>query len=164
MVVPDQNLVSRFTGDHSTHATGADDYHFKDQDFLSRDPATLFDGYSKAFLALAQPRRKTGFSLANERRQQSPLLPNAFSMAISTSSSQSVPGSTDVTIERLDNPHQKVRVKRQLERLRNLSYLGVVCLLINIIYFAYRVKCSLDGLLYLSSLDVVVVWTFLTLE
>lgn len=85
-------------------------------------------------------------------------------MAVSDSSSQSVLKSTDIMIERLDKPHQKVRVQRQLDCLRKLSYSGIVCLLINTVYFAYRVKCSLDGHSYLSTLNLMIIWTFLGLE
>lgn len=85
-------------------------------------------------------------------------------MTQSVSSFQSILGLPNVTVEPVDNPHQKIRVKRQLERLRRLSYSGIVCLLINTSYFAYRIKCLLDGLLDLPPSDVLVVLAFLGLE
>lgn len=85
-------------------------------------------------------------------------------MATPSSSFQSVTDLTDATIEPIDSLDQKVRVKRQLERLRRLSYSGLLCLLINTIYFAYRIKCCLDCFLYLYSVDVIIVWIFLNLE
>ena len=78
--------------------------------------------------------------------------------------SQGMPQSTDVTVERVDTPRQKLRVKRQVERLRRLSISATPCLLINIIYFTYRVKCCLDSFLQLSLLDNLIVWMFFSLE
>lgn len=85
-------------------------------------------------------------------------------MAQSVSSFQSIPGLPNATVEPVDNPHQKIRVKRQLERLHRLSYSGIVCLLIDTLYFAYRMKCLLDGLVDLRPSDVLIVLTFLGLE
>lgn len=84
-------------------------------------------------------------------------------MAVSVSS-QIVTKSTDVTIEPLEDTHQKTRVQRQLKRLRRLSYSGAVCLIVNTAYFAYRIKCSLDSRFHLSSSDAMIAWTFLALE
>ena len=84
-------------------------------------------------------------------------------MALSLSS-QIVTKSTDVTIERLEDSHHKTRVQRQLKRLRRLSYSGALCLMVNTVYFAYRVKCSLDSRFHLSSSDAIIAWTFLALE
>ena len=67
-------------------------------------------------------------------------------------------------IEPLDNHEQKTRMERQLQCLRRLSYWGHIYLLMNIIYFAYRVKCSLDGRFNVSWLELIVAWCFLGLE
>ena len=86
-------------------------------------------------------------------------------MARPTPTSQSLPQSTDAIIERLDDPAHKLRAERQLQSLRKLSRWGVVCLLVNTIYFAYRLKCSLDtpsNNLPLS--DIIIAWVFLGLE
>ena len=79
-------------------------------------------------------------------------------------SSQIVTKPTDVTIERLEDSHQKFRVQRQLKRLRRLSYSGAVCLIVNVAYLVYRVKCCLDSRFHLSSSDAMIAWTFLALE
>lgn len=84
-------------------------------------------------------------------------------MALSVSS-PTVTKSTDVTIERLEDSHQKIRVQRQLKRLRRLSYSGAICLIVNTAYFAYRVKCCLDSRFHLSLSDAIITWTFLALE
>lgn len=85
-------------------------------------------------------------------------------MAKTRTFSQSVPHLNDATIEPIDGLDRKIRVKRQVERLRRLASSGLVCLLINPIYFAYRIACCLHCSLYLCSVDVMIVWIFLGLE
>lgn len=68
------------------------------------------------------------------------------------------------TVERLDDPRQKARAEHQLQALRRRAYWEIVCLLVNPVYFAYRVKCTLDGRFGLSTLDLIIAWVFLSLE
>ena len=67
-------------------------------------------------------------------------------------------------IEPLDDHDQKLRREHQLHCLRRLSYWGYVCLFIDTVYFAYRVKCSIDGRFNLSWLELTIAWCFLGLE
>ena len=68
------------------------------------------------------------------------------------------------TIEPLDDHEQKTRMEHQLHRLRRISYWGYVCLFIDTVYFAYRVKCSIDGGFNVSWLELTIAWCFLGLE
>ena len=85
-------------------------------------------------------------------------------MPLSTSTGQNLARSTDNTLEQLDDPAQKIRMKNQLQSLRKLSCWGIVCLLTNTIYFAYRLKCSLDTRSNLPLSNIVIAWLFLGLE
>ena len=68
------------------------------------------------------------------------------------------------TFERLDDPHQRARAEHQLRGRRRRSYWGIVCFFVHTVYFAYRVKCTRDGLLTSSPSDVIIAWVFLSLE
>lgn len=85
-------------------------------------------------------------------------------MPRSTTTTLNVAGSTSVTIERLDDPQRKIRAEHQLQSLRKLSYWGIVGLLVNTVYFAYRVKCSLDARFDIPFSDVIIAWIWLGLE
>lgn len=85
-------------------------------------------------------------------------------MPLSTSTTQNVARSTNVTIERLDDLAHKVRADHQLQSLRRLSCWGIVCLMVNTIYFAYRLKCSLETRSNLPLANIIIAWVFLGLE
>ena len=67
-------------------------------------------------------------------------------------------------VQELDDSDDKTRKQEHLQRIRRICLSGIPVVIINFLYFTYRIKRCLSGVPDLSGTERAVVWSFLAIE